>query len=468
VPAEETKAEGEAAKPAEGETEAAKTEGDKPTEETKTDDDAAEEPYIVNDEPALTPQALNDLIKGDDALKAALEANPAAKGQLFKMAREHAELSQFKGIFPTADSAKFARDTANRTVSLRSQFEMADTPEGMAKAFDAFAQEFAVVGADGKQVVDESGQPVFADDLYGLSEHIVSRYADATLSEVEQRLQANQYASEAERQRDEDMKIAIDIIKGDLNPQDESKTDPDLSGLTPDVRAQVQSRLDEAKRIEAENTAKAAGAGKQSRAELRKSGNQEFFKNAASRMWPQVDKIVEKLRSAGAVIPDWQLNTPLPGTNISAFKNEVGSKIEQFIKADPYAANHMAQLELQYLANPTPENVQQRVAHFDQILQSRDESGRSLLNRIVSGIVHKYGSSVQSGAAQPPASATAPTANKEPRQGGAPRPPVLTADQAWRDAEGQLAKEVNGWQNMTDAERMSQVFTRQRQLLTAK
>ena len=40
-------------------------------------------------------------------------------------------------------------------------YEMAETPEGMSKAFDSFMQEFAVVGADGKQVMDESGQPVY-------------------------------------------------------------------------------------------------------------------------------------------------------------------------------------------------------------------------------------------------------------------------------------------------------------------
>src|ERR1700732_1741533 len=91
----------EAAKPAEG--------GAKPAEP-----EAGSEDYSL-DEPAapLTPQALNDLLKGDAALKAAIEANPAAKGALFKMAREHAELSQFKGIFAGKQAAEFARDTAN-------------------------------------------------------------------------------------------------------------------------------------------------------------------------------------------------------------------------------------------------------------------------------------------------------------------------------------------------------------------
>ena len=470
IPADAPAAPGEAPA-AEGETKPAEGETQQPAEEQKpaegeNQQGTEEEPFTLQDDPALTPQALNDLFKGDEALKAAIDANPAAKGAIMKMAREHAELSQFKGIFPNADSAKFARETANRTIGLRSQFQMADTPEGMAKAFDTFMQEFAVIGADGKQVMDEQGQPVYGDDLYAFGEHVVTRYTDSTLAEVEARLAANQYPNEAARQRDEDMKIALSIIKEDLSPSDAKPADPDLSGLTPDVRAQVEARLNEAKRIEQENAAKAAGANKQNREQIRTQGNTQFFQQAAGRMWPQVDKIIDKLRSAGAVIPDWQLNTTLPGTNTSAFKNEVGKRIEQFVKADPYVANHMMQLELQYIANPTPETMAQRVQYFDSVLQQRDATGRSLLNRVVSQIVHGFGASTAA-AAQATQQPTAPAASREPRQGGPQRPQNLTAEQAWKNAEQQLAKEVNGWDNMTQAERMAQTMTRRNQLLTA-
>lgn len=457
-----------AAPPAEA---APAAEAPKPAEEAPPAAEAAppaadEEPFLVKDEPAVTPQALNDLLKGDETLKAAIEANPAAKGAIMKLAREHAELSQFKGIFPNKESAEFAKKEANSKVALRTQFQMAETPEQMAGAFDSFMNEFAVIDpATGKQAVDAQGQPVYGDDLYAFGEHVVSRYTDTTLSEVEERLKTGQYASEAEKTRDEDLKIALQIINEDLRPSNAPKADPDLSTLAPDVRAQVQARLDEAKRIESDNAAKAAGAGKQNRQQTREKGTTEFFQRSAGRMWPQVDNIIDKLRKAGAVIPDWQLTTPLPGTQVSAFQNEVGSQIQSFIKADPYIANHMMSLELQYLNNPTTETMQQRVAYFDGVLQSKDETGRSLLNRIVSGIVHKYGTSVANGTqtvADPPA------ASKEPRQGGVVRPQALTADEAWKQAESALAKEVNGWQNMTDSEQMSQIFTRQRQLLTAK
>ena len=464
-------------KPAEGETpaaDAAATPADAETKPAETETPAADadaETFSLDEGPAsLTPQALNDLLKGDEALKAAIEGNPAAKGALFKMAREHAELSQFKGIFPNKDAATFARDTANRTVGLRSQFQMAETPEGMSKAFDSFMQEFAVIGADGKQVVDETGEPVYGDDLYLLGEHVVKdRFIEKFESEVKEALQKNTYTSEDERELDNDTALAFDIIKRRYFPEesDSKPKDPDLSHLPDDVRKEVQGRLDEAKRIEAANAEAKAGGKKQSRDQVRKEGTQQFFKDAGTRTFQQVDKIIDGLRKAGAIIPDWQLNTPLPGTQTSAFKNAVGMEIENHIKADPYESNKQIQLEVQYLANPTPENMAARVQAFDSILQSRDETGKSLLNRIVTKLVRKYGSEVQT-AAQSQQTGKAPTASTEPKAGPAVQPKQMNADEAWSTATNQLAKEVKDWHSLSDSERLSQVFARQREILTAK
>jgi len=463
APGDAVPAEGET-KPAEAETTPAEGET-KPAEEAKADD----EPIILAEEQSLTPQALNELLKGDEALRAAVEANPKAKNALMKLAREHAELSQFKGIFPNAESAKFAQAEAGKAVSLKAQFQNADTPEGMAKAFDSFMGEFAVVDDKGQQVIGEDGLPVFADDAYAFNEHIVDdRYFSSALSEIEANLKANAFKSDQERQDELDAKTAIEILrKRDFNHRHESSAapDPDLSSLAPDVRKQVEDRLAEAKRVEAANQAENAGKGKASRQEQRQAGTKEFFGKSAARVWPSVDKIVEKLRAAGAIIPDWQLTTPLPGTDVSAFRNEVGNRIQQFVKADPYISDHMMQLELQYLANPNDQTMGQRVEYFDRVLQSKDETGRSLLNRIVSNIVHKYGTTVAEGGKT---AETAPTASKTPAQGTPVTPKQMTADDAWKAAEQQLSKEVQGWGNMSSAEQMTYTMGRQRELMTAK
>lgn len=447
--------------PSEKPAEAAKTEAEKAAETPAE----GEESYSLAEDTTLTPQSINELFKGDAALQAAIEANPAAKGALFKMAREHSELVQFKGIFPTADSAKYARDTAARTTGLRMQFQGAETPEGMSKAFDSFMQEFAVMGPDGKQVMDETGSPVYGDDLYLFGEHVVNRYADSTLAEVEDRIKANQYASDADKERDEDLRLALSIIKADLTPSEKAKKkDPDLSHLPEETRKEVQARLDEAKAIEAKNEATKAGAGKQSREHVRTEGTKKFFSDAGTRTFQQVDKIVEGLRKAGAVIPDWQLKATLPGSNVSAFNNAVGMAIETAMKADPFEQSKQFQLELQYLSNPTPENHQARVAAFDTFLQTKDHTGKSLINRVVTDLVRKHGADVK-GAAESKAVDTAPAASKEPAQGAPVRPHTMTSDEAWKQAENQLAKEVKDWHSLNSSERMTQVFARQRTLL---
>lgn len=430
--------------------------------------EADTEQFSLADDVAITPQMVNDLLKGDETLKAAIEANPAAKGAIMKLAREHAELSQFRGIFPSADSAKFARDKANRMVTLSAQIQAgAESPEKMGAAFDNFAQEFAVMGADGKQVLDEQGQPLFADDFYAFNEHIVDRYINGTLPDVEARLAANKYPDDATRERDQDLKLALDIIKGDIHPQTGPKADPDLSSLSEDARKEVQTRLDEAKRIETANAEKEKGAGKRDRAAVRQEGTQKFYADAGKRTFDQAKQIVEKLRAAGAVIPQWQLDAKVPGQNYSAFDNQVGMAIESHIKADPYLTNQQIELELQYLNSPTPENHQARVTAFDAILQAKDHHGKSLLNRIVTKLVRQFGSQVQDGA-KTTTVADAPTASREPAQGGAVRPKAMTPDDAYRTAESQLAKEINGWQNMEQSERISHILGRQRQLMVAK
>ena len=435
--------------------------------EAKPAEDA--EPFSMAEDAPITPQIVNDLLKGDETLKAAVEANPAAKGAIMKLAREHAELLPLREVFPAGvQSAKFARDKAQRFVTLSSQVQAgAENPEKMGTAFESFAQEFAVMGADGKQLVDERGAPVFADDFYAFNEHIVDRYINGTLPDVEGRLAENKYADDAARERDQDLKLALDIIKGDIHPQTGPRPDPDLSNLSEDARKEVQARLDEAKRIEAANADRDKGAGKRNREQVRAEGTAKFYADAGKRTFDQVKQIVEKLRAAGAVIPQWQLDAKVPGQDYSAFDNQVGKAIENYITADPYLASQQVELQLQYLTNPTPENHQSRITAFDQILQSKDHTGKSLLNRIVTKLVRQYGSQVQDGAAAA-AAPEAPAASREPAQGGPVRPKAMTPDDAYRMAEQQLAKEANGWENMGQAERLALTLGRQRQLLAAK
>lgn len=436
----------------------------KPADADTPDPDA--ETFSLDDDPALTPQGLNDLIKGKPERQAFLESDPEFKNALFRMSREHAELAPLKGIFPGGvESAKFAQKTATETVNLKHQFQTAESPEDMARVFDSFASQFVETGADGKPVIDpETGKAKLGEDYYAYHEYVIDRYAESTLAEVEEALKGANL-SDAERDRLTDLKLAAKIIQGDLHPSDETPT-PDRSGMDPAVRSQIEAAEARAKEAEDKLAGKDSASKKQSRAEVQKQGRQAFFKEAGTRVFQKVDSIVDALRKGGAVIPQWQLDAPAPGKNHSMFKEQVGQAIESALKSDPWESQNMANLELAYMANPTKENVDSWVKAHDTFINTRDHTGKSLLNRIVTGLVKKYGA--PQGGAQPGTADAAPNASREPSSSGAVRPVAMTQDQAWGDAQKQLAKEVHGWEFMGDSEKMAQTMARARQLMTRK
>lgn len=448
----------EAPKAEEVSVEAAKTE-ETQQQEAKTEDG---ESFSLDDEASLTPQALNDLIKAKPEREAYLNSDPEFKNTLMKLTREHAEMLPIRGIFPSADSAKFAKKEADRKVQLTAKFQNADSREAIQSALDDFAQEFAVIGADGKQVVDEAGDPVYGDDYYAMGEAYVERYADNTLADIEKRLAANQYASEDEKTRDLDRKVMCQLIKEDLDPS-ETKKDPDPSGVPEHLRADMQKRLDDIKAREAALETQSGKAAREKRKAARDEATGQFFDEIGPRTRDQVNKIIDSMRKAGALIPEWQLESTIPGTNTSAFLNEVGKGVTALLESDPYTRKLVMDLEA---APPTPENLAARISHYDSVLNRTNEKGVKNLTRIVRDIVRKHGERVRNQAAAIPEPKT--TAAPEPKGGAAPGPKVMTRDDAYKQAVTQLSKEVPGWNDLQPQEQMAYAMTRQMQLMTAK
>ena len=428
---------------------------------TKVDDPnavAAEvpEPFSFEDEPAITPQSLSEMLQGDEAIKAAVEANPKVKNALHKLARENAELSQFKGLFPNRESGEFAKKTADRTVGLRMQFQKAETPELMASAFDNFMQEFAVVDATGKQVVDAQGQPVYGDDFYGLTEHVVERYRGNTLSEVETRLAADKYASPAEKTRDQDLKTALDIIKEDLTGVYGKEPAPDLSALPENVRADIQKRMDDVEKREAALNGKRTEAQKAEHAQKVAQANTQYMGDISKRTFDSIQEIVKDFRSKGAVLPDWQLLAAAPGSTTPIFYQNVASEIEKIIAADPYTKMNMIELEMR---PPTPENIKARVEFFDRVLKDS-------IRTVVKNQVRNFGKQqVEAAAARPEPTHTA---SVEPRSQSAPKPTILTKDQAYAQAKDTLVKTNKDFGNLSDVEQLGLVMTAANRLLHSR
>jgi FtsZ-interacting cell division protein YlmF len=413
------------------------------------------EPFSFEDEPAITPQSLNDMLQGDEAIKAAVEANPKVKNALHKLARENAELVQFKGIYPNADSARFAKQTADRTVSLRMQFQRAETPELMATAYDSFMQEFAVVDAAGKPVLDAQGQPTYGDDFYALNEHIIERYSDNTGAEVEARLAANKYATPAERQRDEDLKIAIDIIKEDLKGS-YGEAKPDLSQYPEEIRSDIQKKLDDIERREAALNGKRTEAQKIEHQQKVTQANQQYMTDIARRTYDGIQEIVKEFRNKGALLPDWQLLAAAPGSKTPIFYQNVANEMEKLIKADAYTFQNFLELEAK---PPTPENTKARVEFFDRLLKDN-------LRTIVKTQVRGFGKQQVEAAAAKPEPTT--TASVEPRSQAAPTPKILTKDEAYAQAKANLVKTDRDFGNLSEAEQLAKVMTAANRLLNSR
>lgn len=425
----------------------AKTEETQPVAEV-TDPNAevpAAEPFSLEDEPAITPQSLNDILQGDQAIKSAIDANPKVRNALHKLARENAELQPYRGMFPNVDAAKFAKTTADRTVGLRRSIMTAETPEQMSGAYDSFAQEFAVVGADGKQVVVD-GVPQFADDFYAFNEHVVGRYADNTLAMVEARLNADKYPNEAAKVRDQDLKVMVELLREDLSgqvPEDR----PSTEGMSPEAAAALESRWSDLKTREDALAGKATEAQKTERKAKVAQANTEYMEHISQRTFDSIQGILREFRTAGALIPEWMLTATAPGSNVPIFYQNIANDIEAALKADPYTYQSMVELEMK---PPTPENAKARKEFFDRFLKDNARA-------IVKKQVREFGKQQIAEAAKkadPPN-----TASVEPRSQSAPRPQVMTKEDAYKAATEQLKKSIPGWDNLSPSEQLGHQMT---------
>lgn len=159
---------------------------------------------------AATPQALAEFLKDDAALSAALEANPKAKGAMFKMARELAEVAPIREIFPTADEAKFAQEYSTSMVGLKTAaMRMIDNPEHVPAFLDVLDGQFARVGADGNPVLDAQGQPTYDPDRDAMIGAIFNREVQqynqrftGEIADLKGKLAGN-YPSDAARNADQ-------------------------------------------------------------------------------------------------------------------------------------------------------------------------------------------------------------------------------------------------------------------------
>jgi hypothetical protein len=145
-------------------------EGAKPAEAAKPGEGA--QPA----EAATTPRALAEMLDSKPALKAALEADPDAKGMIFANARKLAELEPIAALIPTKADAEFALEAQSALIGLKTaSMRLINAPESAPQVLDMLDSQFAIVDKEGKPVLGADGKPSYAADRTPFLHAVVDR-----------------------------------------------------------------------------------------------------------------------------------------------------------------------------------------------------------------------------------------------------------------------------------------------------
>ena len=311
--------------PAAGETKPADAETQPVEGETKQDE---EKPWSAEPDQAMTPEALNALAQKSPALQAAIDASPEVKNALFAMARTNAKAAPLLEVFPNVEAAKFAAETSNTMVNLRTSFlEAIDSPESFPQAFEQFADEFAVKDKDGKPVLDPQGNPTYGDDFQMLNDYIVDTYHDVEIGDLEAAQQSGRFAA-GDGSADD---MALQALKY-LKDWKAGKTDgqkPDLSGMSPEAKAYYEAKEAEL----AEREAALGDKGKSQNAEQRKQERSNYEvavqKKVGGSVGARLKSMMEEREKAGVFIPSYILEAKDPETGISVFAKTLLDAFEE-------------------------------------------------------------------------------------------------------------------------------------------
>jgi hypothetical protein len=446
----------EAAKPAD----AVAAPGDAVADPAKVEEpakaDAAAPDFEAGGDPleehtSITPQALSEMLGTNKALQDALAADPKAKGALFKMARENAELKEFADIFPDADSGRFAAKTANEYVALRTKFETAQTPADMNGAFESFVDQFKIVDADGKPVL-ENGVPKLAADYYAFADTFKGRLFDGAMAEIAERLAANQYATPEAREADENRKLAYEFLKQDTG---EIQTGPDLSALPPEVRAQIEKREADLKAREEALNGKQTGQSAQEQAAAKAAHYQAFNKEIGGRIKGVFDSTLKPLREAGVHIPSYLLDSP-DGKTAPQFVTRVVTQFKEITGKDAKILRDRVSLEQ---LPPTPENLKRRVDYEDKLYQA-------MLPKLIKGELRTVSAKLKADLEVQNKKPDTANVSTEPRaNGSSPTPTSWTLETSVTEARRLVDAELAAKGEFLDtAEKNLRVMTRARQL----
>lgn len=305
--------------PATGEVEEDARETAQPAPQAET---AEEEIFELDPPAAVTPDALSKLIGENAELGRLLEADPKLKGQLYKTAREAAELRPYRELFPDLEAAQAAQGHAATWMDVRESFLGSTSREGAMNALAKMAELSYERDANGSLVLRD-GEPVIGEDFFGFVDHVVGLDLENRAEQVEQRLKAGRYASPEERDRDERMKAALEILR------DESAEGEGGREAPPDA---LQRRQEELERRERALMARE----RDEKLEERRSFESGLQAEAQKRIGDGIEKILANVEQQGGAISPY-LKKLLP--------KAIGAKLVRKIQANAALQGQMQELQ---------------------------------------------------------------------------------------------------------------------------
>jgi hypothetical protein len=305
-------------------------------------DAPVEEDFQLELEAVVTPEVLSQMVTDNPEFGKLLEADSRLKGQLYKTAREAAELKPYREIFPDLDSAKVAHDHSSTWIDVRETFLGSTSREGTMASLSKIAELSYERDADGN-VVMQNGKPVIGEDFFGFVDNVVGLDLEHRAQDVTARLKANSYRSEEERNRDQRVKDALDTLR------EESAASPAIEAQ-PDT---LQRRADELDRRERALNLRQHGE----KVEERRSFESGLQTEAQTRIHDGISRIIANVEKQGGVVSPYLKNI-LP--------KAIGAKLIRKIQANPALQDQMHSLQRLPIGDASR---QRRLAAIDRAVQ---------------------------------------------------------------------------------------------------
>jgi hypothetical protein len=304
---------------------------------------APEDDFQLEPEAVVTPEFLSQLVTDNPEFGKLLEADSRLKGQLYKTAREAAELKPYREIFPDLDSARTAQDHSSTWIDVRETFLGSTTRQGTLASLSKIA-ELSYERDAGGNVVMQNGKPVIGEDFFGFVDNVVGLDLEHRVHDVSARLSANNYRTEEERARDLRVKDALDVLR------------EESAAASPALEAQPEALRRKAEELEQRERALNMRQHGE-KVEERRSFEQGLQTEAQTRIQDGIGKIIANVEKQGGVVSPYLKNI-LP--------KAIGAKLIRKIQANPALQDQMLSLQRLPIGDASR---QRRLAAIDRAVQ---------------------------------------------------------------------------------------------------